>query len=88
MKTKLSEMWQEYEERCLSAVPKDSVQYQETQRAFMAGAIGMFHNMQYISGRFAEDKALEKLNEIEIEANDWITSIIVTTPRKEHGNPE
>lgn len=75
-------MWDEYVERCISHVPQDSVQYRETKNAFMAGAIGMFHNMQYISGRFTEEKAMERLNEIEIEANDWITSIIVTTTQR------
>jgi hypothetical protein len=81
MKTKLTEMWQEYTELVLKDVDPNGVQYIETKRAFMAGAIGMFENMKIISARYVESQALEKFNEIEIEAREWITEVMVTSQR-------
>ena len=83
MKTRLTEMWQEYVNLTLKDIEPDSVQYIETKKAFMAGAIGMFENVQYISMRYDEDKAMAKFKEIELEAAEWLTEFIVmTSPRR------
>ena len=82
MKTKLTEMWQEYEDRCIPEVPKDSVQYRETKRAFMAGAVGMFEGLQWLTVNRDELTVMTRMNEIELEAKEWLTEYIVLTNKK------
>jgi hypothetical protein len=82
MKTGLNETWEDYEQQCIPEVPKDTIQYRETKKAFMAGAASMLENIKYISGRFTEDKAEEMLTSIEREIAEWMTEYIVLSSPK------